>query len=96
MKPQLIVTISRSPSAAARTTGEDCGDGLERSRDDYRIQLHKDGPNFALFSKTATRSFRLSNLGHISLRLLHTYQTDYVEEGAHCKWWCRRGDRRLS
>jgi Metallo-peptidase family M12 len=29
------------------------------------------------------RSFRLSNLGHIKLRLVNTYQTDYVEEGAH-------------
>ena len=29
------------------------------------------------------KSFRLSNLGHIKLRLVHTYQTDYVEEGAH-------------
>jgi hypothetical protein len=31
----------------------------------------------------ANRSFRLSNLGHISLRLVHTYRTDYVEEGDH-------------
>src|SRR4029450_2788673 len=29
------------------------------------------------------RSFRLSNLGHISLRLVPAYQTDYIEEGAH-------------
>jgi hypothetical protein len=27
-------------------------------------------------------SFRMSNLGHIKLRLVHTYQTDYDEEGA--------------
>ena len=31
----------------------------------------------------ANRSFRLSNVGHIKLRLVHDYQTDYVEEGAH-------------
>jgi peptidyl-Asp metalloendopeptidase len=31
----------------------------------------------------ANRSFRLSNVGHISLRLVHAYRTDYVEEGAH-------------
>jgi hypothetical protein len=31
----------------------------------------------------ANRSFRLSNVGHIKLRLVHSYQTDYVEEGAH-------------
>jgi hypothetical protein len=29
------------------------------------------------------KSFRLSNLGHIKLRIVHTYRTDYVEEGAH-------------
>jgi hypothetical protein len=28
-------------------------------------------------------SFRASGLGHIKLRLVHAYQTDYVEEGAH-------------
>jgi hypothetical protein len=31
----------------------------------------------------ANRSFRLSNLGHISLRLVHAYRTAYVEEGDH-------------
>jgi hypothetical protein len=31
----------------------------------------------------ANRSFRLSNLGHISLRLVHAYRTDYIEEGDH-------------
>jgi hypothetical protein len=28
-------------------------------------------------------SFRVSNLAHIKLRLVHAYETDYVEEGAH-------------
>ena len=28
-------------------------------------------------------SFRMSGLGNIKLRLVHAYQTDYVEEGAH-------------
>ena len=31
----------------------------------------------------ANNSFRMSNLGNIKLRLVHTYQTDYVEKGAH-------------
>jgi hypothetical protein len=31
----------------------------------------------------ANESFRLSNLAHIKLRVVHAYQTDYVEEGAH-------------
>jgi hypothetical protein len=28
-------------------------------------------------------SFRMSNLDHIKLRLVHAYQTDYVEDGEH-------------
>ena len=28
-------------------------------------------------------SFRVSNLGHIKLRVVHAYRTDYVEEGTH-------------
>jgi peptidyl-Asp metalloendopeptidase len=28
-------------------------------------------------------AFRLSGLGHISLRLVYTYRTDYVEQGTH-------------
>ena len=31
----------------------------------------------------ANESFRLSGLGNIKLRLVHAYETDYVEEGAH-------------
>jgi Metallo-peptidase family M12 len=31
----------------------------------------------------ANQSFRYSNIGHISLRVVHVYQTDYVEEGTH-------------
>ena len=31
----------------------------------------------------ANELFRMSNLGHVKLRLVHAYATDYVEEGAH-------------
>jgi hypothetical protein len=31
----------------------------------------------------ANESFRQSNLGNVKLRLVHAYQTEYVEEGAH-------------
>jgi len=31
----------------------------------------------------ANESFRTSDLAHVKLRLVHAYQTDYVEEGAH-------------
>ncbi|MGE0852402.1 MAG: M12 family metallo-peptidase [Hyphomicrobiaceae bacterium] len=35
----------------------------------------------ALSIEVANESFRLSKLGHITLRLVHAYQTDYVERG---------------
>ena len=41
----------------------------------------------------ANRSFRRSNLGHIRLRLVHAYQTDYVEEGSHFDHVWRFADR---
>ena len=31
----------------------------------------------------ANESFRQSGIGNVKLRLVHAYQTDYVEEGAH-------------
>ncbi len=31
----------------------------------------------------ANESFRTSGIGHIKLRLVHAYQTDYVEQGDH-------------
>jgi hypothetical protein len=31
----------------------------------------------------SNESFRASKLGHVKLRLVHAYQTDYVEEGTH-------------
>jgi hypothetical protein len=31
----------------------------------------------------ANESFRQSNIGHVRLRLVHAYQTSYVEEGTH-------------
>ena len=41
----------------------------------------------------ANESFRLSNLGHVKLRLVHAYQTNYVEEGAHFDHVWRFADR---
>ena len=42
-------------------------------------------------------SFRMSGLGKIKLRLVHAYQTDYVEEGAplRSRLALRRQGRRL-
>jgi hypothetical protein len=41
----------------------------------------------------ANQSFRISNLGQIKLRLVHTYQTDYVEEGEHFNHLWRFADK---
>jgi hypothetical protein len=38
-------------------------------------------------------SFRMSGLGNVKLRLVHAYQTDYVEEGAHFDHVWRFADR---
>jgi hypothetical protein len=38
-------------------------------------------------------SLRISNLGHIKLRLVHAYQTSYVEEGEHFQHLWRFADR---
>jgi hypothetical protein len=41
----------------------------------------------------ANQSFRMSNLGHVKLRLVHAYQTDYVEEGVHFDHVWRLADK---
>jgi hypothetical protein len=41
----------------------------------------------------ANESFRVSGLGHIKLRLVHTYETDYEEEGEHFVHLYRMVDR---
>ncbi|MGE0848887.1 MAG: M12 family metallo-peptidase [Hyphomicrobiaceae bacterium] len=41
----------------------------------------------------ANESFRISNLGYIKLRLVHTYETDYIEEGTHLDHVWRLADK---
>jgi hypothetical protein len=41
----------------------------------------------------ANQSFRISNLAHIELRLVHAYQTNYVEEGTHFDHLWRFADK---
>lgn len=45
------------------------------------------------FIKEANRSFQLSNIGHIRLRLVHAYRTEYVEEGMHFDHLWRFADK---
>jgi hypothetical protein len=42
----------------------------------------------------ANQSFRNSDLGQVKLKLVHAYQTDYVEEGEHFDHLWRFADRR--
>jgi hypothetical protein len=48
-----------------------------RHYDDIKLEL------VDLAIEEANASFRLSNLGHIALRLVHAYPTDYLETGTH-------------
>ena len=41
----------------------------------------------------ANESFRRSNVSHVKLRLVHAYQTDYVEEGGHFDHVWRLADK---
>ena len=67
------------------------GPDADRHRRDRRLHQEGGGGNYAdvkrelvdLSIEEANESFRMSNLGHVKLRLVHAYQTDYVEEGAH-------------
>ena len=47
----------------------------------------------ALSIEEANQSFRISNLGHIKLRLVHAFQTNYVEEGEHIDHLWRFADK---
>jgi hypothetical protein len=41
----------------------------------------------------SNESFRTSGIGHVKLRLVHSYQTEYVEEGAHFDHVWRMADK---
>jgi hypothetical protein len=47
----------------------------------------------ALAIDEANESFRISGIGHIKLRLVHAYQTSYVEEGSHFDHVWRLADK---
>ena len=47
------------------------------------FELATSTDNLELAIEESNESFRASKLGHVKLRLVHAYQTDYVEEGAH-------------
>jgi hypothetical protein len=53
--------------------------------------IRRDLIEFAI--EDANASFRMSNLGHIKLRLVHTHATDYAEDGAHFDHVWRLADR---
>ena len=47
----------------------------------------------ALAIDEANESFRISGLGHVKLRLVHAYQTAYLEEGSHFDHVWRLADK---
>ena len=46
-----------------------------------------------LSMEEANQSFRISNLGNVKLRLVHAYETNYIEEGGHFDHVWRLADK---
>lgn len=57
----------------------------------YYVDIKRDLIDLAI--EEANQSFRTSNLGQIRLRLVHAYETDYVETGEHFEHLYRMVDK---
>ena len=88
---QLALVAQKRPGATKSTKDEPASKPNDIIIDVIVAYTKKAASNYAdiehelvdLAIGETNKSFRLSNLGHIKLRLVHAYQTDYVEEGAH-------------
>jgi peptidyl-Asp metalloendopeptidase len=98
---QLALAAPKGPSATKDMKNESTAISKEMVIDVLVAHTKKAASNYFdikrelvdLSIEEANRSFRLSNLGHIKLRLVHAYQTDYVEEGTHFDHVWRLADR---
>ena len=92
MRPPAV----RSPDAPSKTPAKSEAKKVETQAGDIVIDViiaytAKAAANYndiqrelvELAIEEGNESFRMSGLGHIKLRLVHAYQTNYVEEGAH-------------
>ena len=81
----------RGQDGQGKQGGREGAPSQNRHRRDRRLHQEGGRGNYAdvkrelvdLSIEEANESFRTSGIGHVKLRLVHAYQTDYVEEGAH-------------
>ena len=90
--PHLYRSHRRDNYGVQRRGGRDqCDRRLYR---EGRQQIFRRGARtVALSVEEANQSFRNSNLGHVGLKLVHSYETDYVEDGLHFDHVLRFADR---
>ena len=88
---QKVAAVSVADPSAKKTAGKAAPGPKEVVIDVIVAYTKKAASNYSdvkrelvdLSIEEANNSFRMSNLGNIKLRLVHSYQTDYVEEGQH-------------
>jgi hypothetical protein len=102
MRNQQVALAGSSAAVATKTMrGESTAKPQDVTIDVIVAYTKKATRNYAdiehqlidLAIEEANRSFRLSNLAHVKLRLVHAYQTDYVEEDVHFDHVWRFADR---
>ena len=92
MRPNTTTVAAKAPERADKKTS--AGQGTpsgEVTIDVIVAYTRKAAGNYAdvkrelvdLAIEESNESFRMSGVGHVKLRLVHAYETDYVEEGAH-------------
>jgi hypothetical protein len=92
LRPKTTVVAARVPEQAEKKTSA----GQHAASRDVTIDVivaytKKAASNYAdvkrelvdLSIEEANESFRMSGIGNVKLRLVHSYETSYVEEGAH-------------
>ena len=92
LRPKATAVAARGPEQAEKKTSA----GQAASSRDVTIDVivaytKKAASNYAdvkrelvdLSIEEANEFFRMSGVGNVKLRLVHAYETDYVEEGAH-------------
>jgi hypothetical protein len=92
MRPNATPAVARVPEPVEKKAGASPGGASQDVVIDVIVAYtRKAASNYSdvkrelvdLSIEEANESFRLSGLGNIKLRLVHAYETDYVEEGAH-------------
>lgn len=83
--------LPRLPSSRQGEVAIDVLVAYTRKAARHYYEIERDVVELAI--EEANRSFRLSGIGHIRLRLAHTFQTGYAERGAHFDHLWRMADK---